>query len=385
MKRRITVFTGSRAEYGLLQGLMKSIAASSQFELQIIASGMHLSPEFGETWKVIEDDGFHIDAKVEMLLSSNTSIGTAKSMGLGTIGFADALARLQPDLLIVLGDRFEALAVAQAALVMNIPIAHIHGGEISEGAYDDAIRHAITKMACLHFTAAEPYRKRVIQLGENPAHVHQVGAVGVDQILDFTPLTLDQLSQCLGFPLKQPYFVVTYHPVTVGNEDPVASFAALLEALDSFPDHQVIITHPNADHGGRSIIALIEHYAQPQPARVLALPSLGTQRYGSALKYCEVMIGNSSSGLIEAPACHKPSVNIGIRQQGRLAAESVIQCTPDSTSIAKAIATALSADFQMKARQTVNPYGSGQATARIMEILQKPWPKLPKRFHDLPI
>ena len=384
MKRSIAFFSGSRADYGLMQGLMKAIQSSPEFKLQTIASGMHLSHEFGETWKAIEDDGIDIDAKVEMLLSSNTSVGTAKSMGLGVLGFADALARLQPDLLIVLGDRFEALAAAQTALVMNIPIAHIHGGEISEGAYDDAIRHAITKMACLHFAAAQSYRQRIIQLGEDPAHVHNVGALGIDQLSRHSSLMPAQLAQSLSFPLQSPYLLATYHPVTAGDEDARTSCEALLNALDQFSDHQAIITYPNADHGGRAIIPLIDAYAQRHPARVLAIPSLGMKFYGSALKHCAAMIGNSSSGLIEAPAWHIPTVNIGIRQRGRLAAESVIHCNPDTHSIASAIATALSKDFKQKARLAVNPYGSGQTTARILEILREPWPTPSKRFHDLP-
>lgn len=383
MKRRICVFTGSRAEYGLLFWLMKDIQASPRLELQVIVSGMHLSPEFGETWKQVEQDGFPIDAKVEMLLSSDTPVGVVKSMGVGTIGFADALARLRPDMLVVLGDRFEALSVVQAALVMRIPVAHLHGGEISQGAYDDAIRHAITKMASLHFTAAEPYRRRVVQMGEAPEAVFNVGALGLDHVKRSSRMSLAEVSSSLGFELRKPYLLVTYHPVTAGEEDPAATYAALLAALEDFPDHQVVLTYPNADNGGRTIIPLLEDHARTRSGRVKAVPSLGFRRYLSVLSQAAAVVGNSSSGIIEAPAFHIPTVDIGVRQRGRLAADSVLHCAPHREAISGAIAAALSPQFAAKCRTAANPYGSGEAAAHIVRVLEShPW-EFSTRFHDL--
>lgn len=383
MKRRIAVFTGTRAEYGLLHYLMKEIQGSNKLDLQIIVSGMHLSPEFGETWREVEADGFRVDAKVEMLLSSNTPVGVVKSMGLGAIGFADALDRLRPDLLVVLGDRFEALAVVQAALILRIPVAHLHGGEITEGAYDDAIRHAITKMASLHFTATEAYRKRVIQMGEAPETVFNVGAVGLDHLLRNAPMSLSELSASLGFDLRQPYFLVTYHPVTLSGEDPEKSCRAMFAAIDSFPEHCVILTYPNADNGGRTIIPIVEEYAHRQPERVLAIPSLGFRRYHGALARAAAVIGNSSSGIIEAPSFGVPTVNIGDRQCGRLAADSVLHCPPNAAAIERAIATAISPEFAKVCRGVTNPYGQGGAAPQIVRILESHPGPFRKHFHDM--
>lgn len=383
MTRKIAVFTGTRAEYGLLYWLMKEIQASEKLELQLIVSAMHLSPEFGETWKQIEQDGFTIDAKVEMLLSSDTAVGVVKSMGLGTIGFADALDRLRPDVLVVLGDRFEALAVAQAALIMRVPVAHLHGGEITEGAFDDAIRHAITKMANLHFVAAEPYRQRVIQMGEAPTSVFDVGAIGLDQVRRGPRMELHELSTSLGLALREPYLLVTYHPVTLFEEDPAESFRALLAALDRFPGYQVILTYPNADNGGRMIIPMLEEYAQSQPDRVFAIPSLGFRRYLSALSKAAAVVGNSSSGIIEAPAFGVPTVNIGARQLGRLAADSVLHCQPTRGAIEQALAKALAPEFAKHCRCVLNPYGQGNAAAEIVKVLESYPGTICKHFHDL--
>lgn len=385
MKRKIAVFTGTRAEYGLLYWLMKDLQASALLELQVIAGAMHFAPEFGGTWRQIEQDGFAIDAKVEMLLSSDTTVGIVKSMGLGTIGFADALERLRPDLLVVLGDRFETLAIAQSALVMQIPVAHLHGGEITEGAYDDALRHAITKMSNLHFVAAEPYRQRVIQMGESPATVFNVGALGLDHLLRGAVMDPDALSASLGFALRAPYLLATYHPVTAEDEDPCRSCAAMLGALDAFPDHQVILTYPNADNGGRAIIPLLEAYARTNPARVLAIPSLGFRRYLSVLGGAAAMLGNSSSGLIEAPALHVPTVNIGQRQRGRLAADSVLHCGVAAPEIEAALRHALSDAFAALCRQAVNPYGQGNAAAAIVGVLETRHGPFHKHFHDITV
>lgn len=378
--RRIAVFTGTRAEYGLLYWLMKEIAAAPDLELKTVVSGAHLSPEFGLTYRQIEQDGFQIDERVEMLLSSDTAVGVIKSMGLALIGMADALARLTPDVLVILGDRYEALAMAQAAMIMRIPVAHLHGGEITEGAYDDAIRHAITKLSYLHFTANDAYRQRVIQLGEAPERVFNLGAVGLDHI-DRTPLmSRDALSASLGFALDKPYFVVTYHPVTLFSEPAVESFQALLNALDDYPDYQVIVTYPNADDGGRQLIPLLKHYAALQPERVLAIPSLGHQRYLSAVKHCAVVIGNSSSGIIEVPSLGVPTVNIGQRQKGRMAAASVVNCQPDSASISSAINDAL---CPLPASAFANPYGTGDVSARIVAVLRRFPLTSAKAFHDI--
>ncbi|SFX01110.1 MULTISPECIES: UDP-N-acetylglucosamine 2-epimerase [unclassified Pseudomonas] len=383
MASKVAVFTGTRAEYGLLYWLMKDIENNPSLDLKVIVSGMHLSPEFGETWKQIAHDGFEIDAKVEMLLSSDTAVGVVKSMGLGLLGFAEALERLAPDILVVLGDRFEALAIVQAALIMKIPVAHIHGGEITEGAYDDAIRHAISKMAALHFVAAEPYRQRVIQMGEDPARVFNVGAVGLDHVKRGEFLSLEALSQSLDFQIERPFMLVTYHPVTLAEEDPEQSFCALLGALDSFPDHQVIITYPNADNGGRSIISLIEKYAALNPDRVLAVPSLGFKRYLSILQYASVVVGNSSSGIIEVPSFGLPTVNIGSRQKGRLAAETVIPCEPSASSIRQAISLALSEGFSDMCKHAENPYGQGDASRKIVQQLIGFDGNTSKKFYDL--
>lgn len=383
MSRRVAVFTGTRAEYGLLYWLMKEIQQSELLDLQLIVSCMHLSPEFGDTWRQIVEDGFEIDAKVEMLLSSNTDVGTVKSMGLGVLGFADALDRLRPDLLVVLGDRFEALSICQAALIMRIPVVHLHGGELTEGAYDDAIRHAITKMAFLHFVAAEPYRKRVIQMGESPERVFNVGAVGLDHLKRTPGMPLKQLSESLDFDVSAPFLLVTYHPVTLLEEDPVQSFEALLRALEAFPEYRVVLTYPNADNGGRAIIPMIEQFAARSPERVLAIPSLGFRRYLSVVKRACAVVGNSSSGLIEVPSFGVPTVNIGSRQAGRLSAESVLHCAANKEAIESAIATALSESFAQASRQVLNPYGEGDAASAITRVLETCDVSGHKSFHDL--
>jgi len=381
--RKIAVFTGTRAEYGLLYWLLKDIQADSELTLQLLVSGTHLSPEFGLTYTQIEQDGFRIDEKIEILLSSDSSIGTAKSIGLGVLGFADALARMSPDILVVLGDRFEALAAAQTAMILRIPILHLHGGEITEGAYDDAIRHAITKLSYLHGTSTEKYRQRVIQLGESPARVRNVGAIGLDHLNRGSFMSISELSASLGFDLSSPYFVVTYHPVTLADEDPKSSFKNLLEALDSFEDYQVIITYPNADDGGRQIIPLLENYAAKHPKRVLAVPSLGHNRYLSAVKNAAVVIGNSSSGIIEVPAFDVPTVDIGMRQKGRLAAKSVLHCEPNKLDIQRAINIALSKGYKEEDEVVVNPYGQGDASGQIISMIKTVELGSLKVFHDL--
>ncbi|MDI9800216.1 UDP-N-acetylglucosamine 2-epimerase [Citrobacter koseri] len=381
--RKVAVFTGTRAEYGLLYWLMKDIQSDEELQLQLLVSGMHLSPEFGNTWQQIEEDGFSIDEKIEILLSSDSPVGIAKSMGLGVLGFADALSRLKPDVLVILGDRFEALAATQTAMILRIPVFHLHGGEITEGAYDDAIRHAITKLSYLHGTSTEEYKNRVVQLGEHPDRVANVGAIGLDHLKRGKFMTVEELSASLNFSLKKPYVLVTYHPVTLGNEPAEASFIALLDALDKFPELQVILTYPNADDGGRKIIPLLEAYAAKSPERVKAIPSLGQVRYLSAVKYASAVVGNSSSGIIEVPAFDVPTVNIGVRQKGRMAAQSVLNCDATTESISAALTCAISRSYIREGEQISNPYGKGNTSAKIIKMIKSMNFVPSKTFYDI--
>jgi UDP-N-acetylglucosamine 2-epimerase (non-hydrolysing) len=383
--RKIAVFTGTRAEYGLLYWLLKDIQADAELKLQLLVTGMHLSPEFGCTYQQIEKDGFTIDEKVEILLSSDTPVGVAKSMGLGVLGFTDALNRLKPDMLVILGDRFEALAAAQTAMLLRIPIVHLHGGEITEGAYDDAIRHAITKLSHIHCTSTDEYRNRVIQLGEAPERVKNVGAIGLDHLSRSKLMTISELSQSLNFSLNKPYILVTYHPVTLAEEDPESSFQALIGALNEFPEHQIILTYPNADDGGRKIIPLLESYASKNPKRILAIKSLGQIRYLSAVKHAAAVVGNSSSGIIEVPSFDVATIDIGMRQKGRLAAKSVIHCSANQSDIAIAIQNGISKKYKVENEAIVNPYGSGDASGQIIKLLKEYKESTFKSFYDLKV
>ncbi|EDM69061.1 UDP-N-acetylglucosamine 2-epimerase (N-acetylmannosamine-forming) [Moritella sp. PE36] len=383
MKKNVAVFTGTRAEYGLLYWLLKDIQADPEFVLQLLVSGMHLSPEFGHTYQQIEQDGFVIDEKIEILLSSDSAVGVAKSMGLGVLGFADALSRLQPDVLVILGDRFEALAAAQTAMILRIPVVHLHGGELTEGAYDDAIRHAITKLSYLHCTSTEEYRQRVIQLGEEPERVKNVGAIGLDHLQRANFMSVPELSESLNFTLNKPFFVVTYHPVTLGDEAPKASFESLLRALDEYPDYQIIITYPNADDGGRRLIPILEEYARKNPIRVLAIPSLGQVRYLSSVMHAAAVIGNSSSGIIEVPAFDVPTVNIGSRQKGRLAAKSVLNVESNQQSISDAILVAVNRTYKQVDEKIFNPYGQGDSSSKVMEMIKSLTFNPRKAFYDI--
>lgn len=369
-QRKICVVSGSRAEYGLLYWLMKEIQHDAALKLQLIVTGMHLSPEFGLTWRQIEQDGFIIDRKVEMLLSSDTPVGISKSIGLGIIGFADALECLQPEILVVLGDRFEIFAAVQAAMMHRIPIAHIHGGEITEGAIDDAIRHAVTKMSHLHFTATECYRQRVIQLGEQPQRVFNVGTPGLDNIAGLKLLDKLQLEEAINFKLGERNLLITFHPATLEKATSATQFENLLKALDYFNDIHLIFTQPNADADGRVIIGMIEHYRQRFPERIASFVSLGSLRYLSALKYMDAVVGNSSSGLIEAPAFKIGTINIGDRQKGRLCADSVIHCEPEVDAILQAFNRLFSEDFQNSLKTVENPYGQTGASVKIKELLK---------------
>ncbi|WP_211942357.1 UDP-N-acetylglucosamine 2-epimerase [Cylindrospermopsis raciborskii] len=382
-KRKICIVTGTRAEYGLLYWLMKEIADDNELHLQIIATGMHLSPEFGLTYEQVETDGFTIDAKVEMLLSSDTTVGISKSIGLGVIGFADALERLKPNILVLLGDRFEILAAAQAAMVARIPIAHIHGGETTEGAFDEQIRHAITKFAQWHFVAAEPYRQRVIQLGESPDRVFNFGSPGLDHLQYMNWLNRPALEQSLDLELRSPLFLVTYHPVTLDKQSPSIPMRELLMALDSFPNATVILTYPNADTGGRILIEEIERWVSQNQHRAKAFVSLGQQRYLSLMGEADVIIGNSSSGLTEAPALKKATVNVGDRQKGRLKAKSVIDTPERSQDIVKGIYQALSKEFQSMLPSVESLYGKGNVSQQIKEKLKFVPLQTQKTFFDI--
>lgn len=383
IRRRICVVTGSRAEYGLLYWLLKDIATDPELELQIIATGMHLSPEFGLTYRQIETDGFAIDAKVEMLLSADTPVAVTKSLGLGVIGFADSLDRLSPDIVVVLGDRFEILAAAQAAMLARIPLAHIHGGETSEGAYDEGIRHAITKMAHWHFVAAEPYRQRVVQLGEDPQRVFNVGAPGLDHLKRTPLLSRDELEKSMGMRLGQPLLLVTYHPVTLGERTPEASMEELLAALRDIDDACVVFTYPNADTGGRALRQAIDRFVGDHPLRMRGCASLGQLRYLSLMRQADAIVGNSSSGLTEAPALKKATVNIGDRQKGRLKASSVIDVPEIREEICAAVRRALSPEFREQLPQTRSLYGFGDASAATVRQLKATLPAIQKTFFDI--
>lgn len=380
--RKICVITGSRAEYGLLSGLMKAIKEDENLELQVIATNMHLSPEFGLTYKEIERDGFFINKKVEMLLSSDTANATTKSVGLATIGFADAFEDLKPDMIVVLGDRFEILAAVSAALFFRIPVAHLHGGEITEGAYDDCIRHAITKMSHLHFTSTEAYRQRVIQLGENPKRVFNVGAPGIENIKKIPLMTKEELESTLdGFTLNDKTLLITYHPVTLENSTAEEQIHNLLSALDEYSDIKIIFTLPNSDTDGRVIIRLINEYVSKYPGKAIAYPSLGLKRYLSALQFVKAVVGNSSSGIIEVPSFGIPTLNIGDRQKGRIAADSVINCGTSKKDILEGLDKVLNSGHT----EIHNPYEGKNTTADILHVL-KTYPLeglIQKTFYNL--
>ena len=367
--KKICVVTGTRAEYGLLRWVIEGIRQSSELDLQLIATGMHLSPEFGMTVEAIEEDGFKIDRKVEMLLSSDTAVGVTKSMGLGMIGFADALSELKPDLMLVLGDRYEIFAAAASAMIARIPIAHLHGGETTEGAFDEAIRHSITKISHLHFVAAEEYRRRVIQLGELPEHVFNVGGLGIDNILRLKLLTRDELEEALNFKLKKRNLLITFHPVTLEQNTSAQQMDELLAALAELKDTGLIFTMPNADTEGRVLFRKIEAFCA-QYSQACVFTSLGQLRYLSCINNVDAVIGNSSSGLLEVPSFKKGTINIGDRQTGRLKAASVIDCQPERKSISLAISRLYTSEFQATLLKVENPYGNGGASESILSILK---------------
>lgn len=387
VKRKVCVVTGSRAEYGLLRFLMQAIRQSPSLDLQVVVTGMHLSPEFGLTYREIESDGFSICRRIEILLSSDTPVGTGKAVGLGVIGFADAFSELRPDVVVVLGDRFEILAAVTAALFAQIPVAHLHGGESTEGAFDEGIRHAITKMSHLHFVATAEYHQRVLQLGEDPARVFLVGGLGVDAIRQTDLMSRGDLEDSLSFRFGRRNLLITWHPPTLGHATAELQFAELLAALEEMTEIHCIFTKPNADAGSRALFAMIDEFVARHSERSVASVSLGQQRYWSVMNEVDAVVGNSSSGLLEAPTFRIGTINIGDRQKGRVMGESVIQCDPDRNAINKAILELYSADFQNALQTVQNPYGNGGAAASIahtLEVTPLGPPVICKHFFDLP-
>lgn len=385
MKLKVCVFTGSRAEYGLLKPLLRLLKADSDVKLQLLVSGMHLSPEFGLSYQQIKTDGFKIDEKVEMLLSADTDTSIVKSTGIGMMGYAAAFERLKPDWVVILGDRFEAFAATSAAYLMKTPIAHLHGGEITEGATDDALRHAITKMSYLHFTSLTEYRNRVIQLGENPKRVFNVGAIGLDNIKRKELLTRRKLEDALDLGLMENIILVTYHPVTLEHFTAAAQMDALFEALDYFPYHQIIFTLPNADANGRVIIDKIQEY-QENSRLVSVFTNLGSLRYLSLLQFVTMVVGNSSSGIIEAPSFGIPTVNIGDRQKGRTKANTVIDVAPEADAISAALKKAEMPEFRKWCKKQSNPYGQGKTAEKVLRTLKQfgKIDSIKKAFYDNP-
>jgi len=385
--RKICVYTSTRAEYGLLLGVIQGIQTAETLQLQILASGMHLSPEFGMTIEEIRTDGFEPDEAIEILLSSDTSSAICKSMGLAMIGYGEALQRLKPDMVVVLGDRFETFCMAAVAQVCRVPLAHISGGEITEGAIDEAFRHSITKMSHLHFASCEDYRQRIIQLGEAPNMVFNVGALGVENIRRISLMERSSLEESIGFNLEKPYFLVTFHPVTLEKNTSEGQCKSLLGSLDAFPEYNVIFTKANSDTGGRVINRLIDEYSEKQLGRCLAVVSFGALRYLSAMKYATAVIGNSSSGIVEAPSFGIPTVNIGDRQKGRVKATNVIDCAPLTHSITAAIKKGISPEFKRTSKNIESPYEKEGTASQIVSAMAAfdLAGALKKNFYNIPI
>ena len=383
--KKICVITGTRAEFGLLSPLMKELMQDEAFELQTVVTGMHLSPEFGLTWKQIKNSGFAITRKVEMLLSSDTPVGVSKSMALGLSGFCDVFHDLEPDIVVLLGDRYESFVAAAAAQVARIPIAHLHGGETTEGAIDEAFRHSITKMSHLHFTSTEAYKSRVIQLGEHPDRVFNVGAIGVDNIIKTKLLSQTELETAIEFKFGQRNLLITMHPVTLEDNTSEHHLNELLTALDRLKNTKLIFTKANADTNGRIINQMLDHYVAKNKDNSILFTSMGQLNYLSALQFVDAMVGNSSSGILEAPTFKIGTINIGDRQKGRVKAESVIDCLPESNSIQNAFANLFSAQFQDTLSEVTNPYHTPNTAFKIKEILKNYSYKniLSKSFYNL--
>ena len=382
--RKICVVTGTRAEYGLLYWLLREIEADDDLRLQIVVTGMHLSPEFGLTYKEIEKE-FTIDKKIEMLLSSDTAIGISKSIGLAQISFSEAYDELKPDMIVILGDRYEIFSAVSAAMIARVPIAHIHGGETTEGAFDEAIRHSITKMSHLHFTATDEYRNRVIQLGEHPDRVFNVGGMGVENIKRLKLLNKEEFEESIKFKLNKKNILVTFHPVTLENNTAEEQFQELLNAIDKLEDTNIIFTKANSDTDGRVINSMIDEYVSKNKDKSICFTSLGQLRYLSALQHVNAVVGNSSSGLAEAPSFKIATINIGDRQKGRVKASSVVDCEPNRKSILEAFGRIYYDKFQQNLKNTINPYGNELASKKIVEIIKKTdlTSILKKSFYDL--
>lgn len=384
--RKICVVTGTRAEYGLLSRLIRMINDSKETELQLIATNMHLSPTYGETYKEIEKDGFTIDRKIPIIEEGkNDAVATLKSMAKAISGFADAFNELKPDMIVLLGDRYEILAAAEAALIERISIAHIHGGEVTEGAYDDAIRHSITKMSQLHFTSTEEYRKRVIQLGEQPDRVFYVGALGVENVKTLPLMSKDEIQRNLGFEINEKTILVTYHPVTLGPDSMKKDSDAFIAALDARPEIRIIFTMPNSDNGSEVIVEVINAFVEKNKNRAVAFKSLGLVRYLSAMKYCGAVVGNSSSGILEVPSFGIPTLNIGDRQKGRIAAGSVYNCAPDFESVLAGLDKVMASEIRKKAKGVKNPYDKEGTAENIFKVISSyPLEQLnQKHFYDI--
>lgn len=384
--RKICFITGTRAEYGLLSRLMKMVQDNPDTQLQIIATNMHLSPKFGNTYQEIERDGFTIDKKIPILEEGKDDANaTLKSMSKALEGFADAYDELKPDMVIVLGDRYEILAAATAALIERIPIAHLYGGEITEGAYDDAIRHCVTKMSHLHFTSCEEYRHRVIQLGEQPDHVYNVGSIGVENIKMLPLMSKDEIEKEIGFAIDNHTILVTYHPVTLGNRTAKEDIDDFIAALEKKKNLRIIFTMPNSDTGGQAIVEAINAFADKNPQRAKAFKSLGVLRYLSVMRQVAAVVGNSSSGLVEVPSFGIPTLNIGDRQKGRMAADSVFNCKTDKQAVLKGLDIVMSEEFRQKAAAIHNPYDKeGTAQAIFKVISTYPLDSLnQKHFYDI--
>lgn len=385
--KKVCIVTGTRAEYGLLVPIIEKIKNDSDLELQLVVTGMHLSSEFGLTYNQIENDGYKIDEKVEVLLSSDTSAGVSKSMGLAMISFSETFQRLNPDIVVILGDRYEMFSVASVCSILKIPIAHLHGGETTEGAFDECFRHSITKMSYLHFTSTDEYRKRVIQLGENPDRVFNVGAIGIENIKNMKLLSKKELEESINFNLDKKYALVTFHPTTLENNTSENQFKNLLDAIIEIKDLNIIFTKANSDTDGRIINKMIDEFIIKDIEKYISFTSMGSLRYLSAMKYCSVVIGNSSSGIIEAPSFKVPTINIGDRQKGRIQASSVINCEPNKEDIKNAINKGMSEDFLESIKYIKNPYGEGEVSDKIINkikhFLYDDKINLKKKFYDL--
>lgn len=382
MAKTVAVFTSTRADYGILYWLLKDLDQDDEIKCQLLVSGSHLSNEYGATYREIEQDGFQINEKIDISVDDDSQSGMIKSMSLGLTGYSEALLRMKPDIFIILGDRFEALVAAQSAYTLKIPILHLHGGEVTEGAYDDAFRHAITKLSYFHCVACEEYKKRVIQLGESPARVFNTGALGLEHIKRSKIIDIEALSNYFNFDFSQSYILVTYHPETLSSISVIDQITELLLSLDEFDSFNIVMTYPNFDTGSQEIINLISDYERKQKERVLLVKSFGHNYYQSVIKHSQIVVGNSSSGLIEVPSLQIPTVNIGDRQKGRVHGPSVIQSEMNRESIIASIKLGLNFNDGNK-KWFSNPYDDGDSSKKIIDIIKYQKINIPKSFYDI--